>query len=99
MPCRIYLGEDIIGEVTSVTETSYIIISDKFDIHERIEASSNPYLEAMDMLLYMIKEPNKVMRLKEKLKRQFLRENQEMHISDNDSLNTSYCRGHETSIR
>lgn len=82
MPCRIFLGEETIGVMTSVTETSYIIISDKFDIHERIEASSNPYLEATDMLLYMIKEPNKVIRLKEKIKRRFLRENPEIRYND-----------------
>lgn len=82
MPCRIYLGEDIIGEVTSVAETSYIIISDRFDIHERIDDSVNPYLEATDMLLYMIKEPNKVIRLKEKIKRRFLRENPEIRYND-----------------
>ena len=84
MPCRIYLGEDIIGEVTSVTETSYIITSDRFDIHERIDDSLNPYLEATNMLCYMLREPNKVVRLKEKLKRQFLWENPQ--YMDNDSM-------------
>ena len=65
-PCRIFLGEETIGEMTSVTDTSYIITSDRFDIHERIDDSLNPYLEATDMLFYMLREPNKVVRLKEK---------------------------------
>ena len=43
-----------------------IITSDRFDIHERIDDSLNPYLEATDMLFYMLREPNKVVRLKEK---------------------------------
>ena len=85
MPCRIFLGEETIGEMTSVSESSYIIISDKFDIHERIDDSFNPYLEAIDILCYMIIEPNKVTRLLEKIKRRFLRENPD--INDNDCFN------------
>lgn len=75
MPCRIFLGEETIGELTSVTESSYIITSDRFDIHEHIDDTVNPYPEAADMLLYVIKEPNKVMRLKERIKRKFILEN------------------------
>ena len=86
--CRIFLGEDTIGEMTSVTETSYIITSDRFDIHERIDDSLDPYLEATDMLYYMLRESNKVVRLKEKLKRQFLRENP--NIIENDYLNLAF---------
>ena len=84
MPCRIFLGDETIGVMTSVTETSYIITSDRFDIHERIDDSLNPYLEATNMLCYMLREPNKVVRLKEKLKRQFLWENPQ--YMDNDSM-------------
>lgn len=87
-PCQIFLGEDTIGEMTSVSEKSYIVTSDRFDIHERIDDSLNPYLEATDMLFYMLREPNKVVRLKEKLKRQFLRENP--NIIDNDYLNLAF---------
>ena len=87
-PCRIFLGEETIGEMTSVTESSYIITSDIFDIHERIDDSLNPYLEATNMLCYMLREPNKVVRLKEKLKRQFLRENP--NIIENDYLNLAF---------
>ena len=76
------------GEMTSVTDTSYIITSDRFDIHERIDDSLNPYLEATNMLCYMLREPNKVVRLKEKLKRQFLRENP--NIIENDYLNLAF---------
>lgn len=85
MPCLIFLGEETIGEMTSVSESSYIIISDKFDIHERIDDSFNPYLEAIDILCYMIIDPNKVTRLLEKIKRRFLRENPD--INDNDCFN------------
>lgn len=84
MPCRIFLGEETIGELTSVSESSYIITSDRFDIHERIDDSDNPYLEAADMLLYVIKEPNKVMRLKERIKRKFILENP--HFRNDDYL-------------
>lgn len=88
MPCRIFLGDETIGVMTSVTETSYIITSDRFDIHESIDDSLNPYLEATNMLCYMLREPNKVVRLKEKLKRQFLRENP--NIIENDYLNLAF---------
>ena len=40
------------------------------------------------MLCYMLREPNKVVRLKEKLKRQFLRENP--NIIENDYLNLAF---------
>lgn len=90
MPCRIFLGEETIGEMISVSETSYIITSDKFDIHERIDDSLNPYLEIIDILYCMIREPNKVTSLKEKIKRQFLHEN--LNFEDTDYLNIVFVQ-------
>ena len=89
MPCRIFLGEEKIGKMISISKTCNKIVSDKFDICEYINDSPNPYLEAIDLICYKL-EPNKVMRLKERLKRQYIRENTD--ISDNDNLNIVFVQ-------
>ncbi len=89
MPCRIFLGEEKIGKMISISKTCNKIVSDKFDICEYINDSPNPYLEAIDLMCYKL-EPNKLMRLKERLKRQYIRENTD--ISDNDNLNIVFVQ-------
>lgn len=81
MPCRIFLGEENIGKMISISTTSSKIVSDKFGINECIDNSPDPYVEAKDMICYMLREPNKVAHLKERLKRKLIRENP--YISDN----------------
>lgn len=49
-PCRIYLGDEIIGEMTSDNDTTYRLVCGKFDVNERFHDSENPYLKAADIL-------------------------------------------------
>lgn len=90
MPCRIFLGEEKIGKMISITRTCIKIESDKFGINEYFDFASDPYIEAKDMICYMLREPNKVMRLKEKLKKQFICHNP--NINDNDILNIIFVQ-------
>lgn len=48
--CRIYLGDKIIGEMTSDNEKNYNIKCTQYDINERLHDSTNPYIEAGDIL-------------------------------------------------
>lgn len=53
-PCRIYLGEEIIGEMTSEKDTTYQVVCEKYGVNERLYDLENPYMEAVDILRQMI---------------------------------------------
>lgn len=90
VPCRIFLGEEKIGKMISITRTCIKIESDKFGINEYFDFASDPYIEAKDMICFMLREPNKVVRLKERLKKQLIRNYPD--IKDNDNLNIIFVQ-------
>lgn len=53
-PCKIYVGEEIIGEMTSENDATYNVICGKFGVNERFHDSDNPYLKAVDILRQII---------------------------------------------
>lgn len=54
IPCRIYLGDEIIGEMTSENDTTYKVVCGKFGVNECFHDSENPYLKAIDIMQEII---------------------------------------------
>lgn len=54
IPCRIYLGDEIIGEMTSESDNKYNVVCKEYGVNECIYGSTNPYLDASDILKQII---------------------------------------------
>lgn len=54
IPCRIYLGDEIIGEMTSENDNKYNVVCKEYGVNECIYGSTNPYLDAGDILKQII---------------------------------------------
>ncbi len=54
IPCRIYLGDEIIGEMTSENDNKYNVVCKEYRVNECIYGSTNPYLDAGDILKQII---------------------------------------------
>lgn len=53
-PCRIYLGEETIGEMTLENDTTYNVVCEKYGVNKRFNDSENPYLKAIDIIQEII---------------------------------------------
>lgn len=54
VPCRIYLGDEIIGEMTSENDNKYNVVCEVHGVNECIYGSTNPYLDVGDILKQII---------------------------------------------